>query len=455
MKKNLVVKLCVFALISVSSHLNAQSIRNVIPDTPRPFKFKVITDNSKVDRGIGTRKAPTITHNITQLGVNNSMLNRYQQQLDQYERDRKTVLQREEYMKKLNKEIALSITKRRINYTLQTYENDPGANYYYEAFEQLQRMNPDKFSLQEVTFLIENAFYNGKLDKQKFDKTISNISDFIKRAIRNQNLDPKNNLAKNLTIYQFITDTLTVDGTTHKPYTYDFDDYWGRENWDNMFVSKLLYQGDGQCNSMPQLYLILAEQLEAESYLALAPNHSFIRFKDHIGEWHNVELTSGAIMSDIFMLESGFMKAETIQNGNYITARTKRQLMSKLLNDLASGYISKFGYDEFVQKIINRSLELNPNGINTNIHQLNIQLARMTYVAQQLEAKSPKELSPYPEAVALFKELVAQEKKLKKIGFEEMPRERYEAWLESMNKEKEKQDYQKIKGLKQRIKLKD
>lgn len=83
--------------------------------------------------------------------------------------------------------------------------------------------------------------------------------------------------------------------------------------------------------------MILAEELGAKASLAFAPNHSFIKFKDYKGDWYNAELTSRALMADALMLSSGYIKSETITNGNYMIAQSKRQVMAQLLNDLASG----------------------------------------------------------------------------------------------------------------------
>lgn len=443
MKIHLFNKTMLLGCLIICSITSAQTIGHILPETPKPFKFKVVN----------TMANPAINH-IYQAPSSPSIValngaNRQQQQLNQYERDRRQVALQEQAIKDIYKEVNSSYGG--VRYNFPSYGSDKRTSHYYQAFKELSAMNPDDFSIKDATFIIENAFYENQSDKGKFDKTIANIAGFIEAAMKEQQLDPKSNLSKNLSIYQFIADTLSAGGTTHKPYTYDFNDYMGKENWDNMFVSKLLYQGSGQCNSMPRLYMILAEEIGAESYLAFAPNHSFIRFKDQIGEWHNAELTSGAIMSDIFMLDSGFMKAETVQNGNYMTGLTKRQIMAQLLDDLASGYISKFGRDEFVQEVIDKSLELHPDGINPNIHQFNMKLARMSFVAQQLQAKSPEQLKPYPQAMQLLQELAEQDRKLKNLGFEEMPKERYEAWLNSLKQEKEKQDNEKFSGLKQQI----
>lgn len=409
----------------------AQTLGHIAPSAPSPQTFKPLMPTM----------TPTSNYNNPSPVAPNPMA-RHQQQLLQYEQDRQQMFMREQAKKRIYED--MKNTHFTVRYTLPSLKGDAKTGHYYQAFERLKKMNPNDYSLKEATFLIENAFYENKRSYAEFDKTISDIGDFIKGAMKAQNLDMSNVLSKNLSIYQYIADTLSVNGTTHNPYIYDFNDYMGKENWDNMFVSKLILQGKGQCNSMPRLYLILAEELEAESYLAFAPNHSFIRFKDNIGEWHNAELTSGAIMSDIFMLDSGFIKAETVMNGNYMTGLAKAQVMAQLLNDLASGYISKFGYDDFIEQVIDYALELNPDGINSNLHKFNYQMKSMEFIAQQLQAQSPKDLQPYPEAVAMFKALAKQNQQLKDLGFEEMPQERYEAWIKSLEAEKDKQDEERI-----------
>lgn len=422
------IHLGIFLLIGFASI--GQSLPNVAPPTPQASTLRIITPGSSP-----TSRTSTAAYSQFPSTRTNSQLN-------QYERDRKHVAQRELALKEVYKEV--NSKKLSVRYSLPNRENDSKTFFYRKAFDSLIRMNPDSFSIKDATFIIENAFYDNTKDYENYSETIANLTSFIKKSMQAQGLKPENNLAKNLSIYQFITDTVTVGKMTHNPYKYDFNDYMGQENWDNMFVSKLIYNGSGQCNSMPRLYQILAEELGAEAHLAFAPNHSFIKFQDNLGDWYNAELTSGALMADALMLSSGFIKSETVINGNYVTAQTNRQVMAQLLNDLASGYISKFGVDGFVEQIINKSLELNPNGINGNLHKIKYQIAQMSYVAQQLEAKHPSQLQGYPRALELHNGILEQDRKLKNIGFENMPKERYEAWLKSLEKEKSKQEEESL-----------
>lgn len=58
-------------------------------------------------------------------------------------------------------------------------------------------------------------------------------------------------------------------------------------------MSKLLDTQKGNCNSMPYLYKILAEELGVDANLALAPNHVYIKHNIKSLGWYNTELTSG------------------------------------------------------------------------------------------------------------------------------------------------------------------
>lgn len=385
----------------------------------------------------------------------NDQRQRHLNQLSQFEKDQLEYQQREKALIDVRKDMANR--NKAVLYKLPSFKHDKRTFYFQKAFEQLKQMKVDSFSLKKATFLIENAFYDNTKSYKEFERIISNTTQFIKDVITDQNLDVKNNIDKNQVLFSFMTDTLSVGGKTHYPYSYDFNDYMGKKNWDNMFVHKLMSTNSGQCNSLPRYYLILAEELKTESYLALAPRHSFVRFKDLNGEWYNAELTSKAIMSDQFMVESGYIKSEAILNKSYLTAQSKKQLMSQLLNDLASGYISKFGYDAFIKEIIDQSLELNPEGINANIHKIRYQYAEINFVIRQLGIKNEQQLMGNPKLVAMRKALNQQDVKLRALGFEVMPKKRYEAWLKGLEKEKKKQGKEDLKKVfpKQLKKLKN
>jgi hypothetical protein len=306
-----------------------------------------------------------------------------------------------------------------------------------------------KFSIKEAIFLVENAFYENQGQFEIFNKVINHIGQFLTWKMEELNYDPTSNLAKNLILYQFFADTLEIKSKNliHYPFKYDFEDYMGHEDWTKMFVEKALATNAGQCHSLPLLYLILAEEIGAKAQLAYSPNHSYIKFQDDNEKWHNVELTNGMMTTDAFVLQSGFIKAEALQNKIYMQSLNQRQLLSHMLFDLAKGYAVKYCYDSFVEKVINKALELDPNNINAHMVKSNYLTLKFRYVENQLginEQNYRQKLSQYPQAREIFIERGQQYAIIDNMGYEDMPAEAYEKWLGSLQEAKQKQESQQM-----------
>jgi hypothetical protein len=213
-----------------------------------------------------------------------------------------------------------------------------------------------------------------------------------------------------------------------------------------MFVTKLLQTNSGQCHSMPLLYLTLAEQIGAVAYLSQSPNHSYIKFQDEKGKWYNLELTNGMFTVPSFILNNGFIRSEAIQNNIYMQNMTKKELLSQFFTDLASGYIHKFGYDEFVENVTNKALKLNPNSITANMNKANFNTETLKYVAWQLKLteETKDKIKNYPKAMEILKEMQNQYNLIDNLGFQQMPAEAYEKWLGSLNDTQSKQANEKM-----------
>lgn len=266
------------------------------------------------------------------------------------------------------------------------------------------------------------------------------------------NYDLQSNSAKNFMLFQFFSETLQLksNGVKHTAFQYDFDDYMGVKEHSKMFVSKLLETKKGQCHSMPLLYLILAEQIGAKAFLALSPNHSYIRFQDDVGKWYTIELTNGMFSTTSYILQSGYIKSEALQNKIYMQNLSKKELLSQFYVDLANGYTHKFGYDEFVQKLITKALALYPNSISANMIQSNLDTARFEYAMHQLGINPRKKealqnIRYFPEAVDLLNKVNKQYDFVDNLGYEHMPAEAYQKWLQSMKGQKYIQDNETIK----------
>lgn len=157
--------------------------------------------------------------------------------------------------------------------------------HYRNAMDELIAMKNGKqqFSIRRAVFLVENAYKNSTLNYKKFTSQINGRVNVCKSLMKANGIRSNNNLGKNYVIQKMFSEKViiykndTVISKVYKPFRYDFNDFMGTKDWSNMFVSKLLSTGSGQCHSLPLTYLCIAEGLNAKAYLSFAPEHSYIR----------------------------------------------------------------------------------------------------------------------------------------------------------------------------------
>ncbi|MCD0465966.1 hypothetical protein [Flavobacterium sp. ENC] len=384
---------------------------------------------------------------------------------DYYSADQKRQQQQQHLMNEADQEIKMQFIKElqdkaerdqmpsRPDFNLPSLSGNPGTEYYRNVYEKMLTLNAEEYSLKEVNFDIENAYFENKMDKAEFDKIIKQTGEFLISKMKELKYDTGSSTAKNFMLFQYFSETMQLksSGLRHQSLKYDFEDYRGINDWSKMFVTKLLSTGKGQCHSMPLLYLILAEQIDTEAYLAVSPEHSYIRFQEeHNDKWYNVELTNGMFSTNSFLLNSGYIKAEALQNKIYLQNHTKKELLSRLYSDLAAGYVHKFGYDAFVLQVADKALELYPNNISAQMIKSNYYTEQLAYALYQLninpESKEQLEqIIQFPEVVTILRNRNLQYKKMDDLGYEPMPAEAYEKWLHSINEEKNKRNSETFK----------
>lgn len=423
-----------------------------MPTTPQPTQFQHYGNQNFGTQTNMQPKNPTIYFGIEEQKRIQQQNQYIIKEVEQYER------QRLEAQNQLRKDISQDYPTNSINYNFPSHSNIAGTKYYEDVYNKMLVLDETNFSVKEVNFDIENAFFENKQDKAEFDKIIKQTGEFLIAKMKELNYDLNSNSAKNYMLFQYFSETLQLKGfkTKYFPLKYDFEDYRGDKDWSKMFVTKLLRTGTGQCHSMPLLYLTLAEEIGAEAFLSICPNHSYIKFQDENGKWYNVELTNGMFTASSFILNSGFIKAEAMQNNIYMQNLSKKELLSQFYTDLAMGYIKKFGYDQFVEKTIKKALELYPNSINANMVKANYDTVRFQYVMKQIgiNPENKQELQGiknFPQAIALLNETNEQYNKIDDLGFQQMPAEAYEKWLGSLQTTKNKQDNEKEKEQLQRL----
>ena len=302
--------------------------------------------------------------------------------------------------------------------------------YYKDAFaEQLQMLKGQKpISFKRAVFLTENAYYNGQLNYQTFCNTISTTGQQLKNLIKQRGLE-KYKTAANWAVYTYMTDSIPLN--SYKPFTYDFVDFMGDKDWSKMFVTKLIKTKSGNCNSLPSYYKILCEEIGGSAYLALAPNHLYIKHIDEKGQWTNVELTNAGFPRDQWIIKEMAISVEAIRQGTYMTPLTQKQSIALAMFDLASAYQFQHGYDTFVLKIANTALTYFPKCIPLLMTKANyyrtIGLAEMN--------KANPDNSFLKSNYTLYKQTLS---KIDSLGYKEIPTELYEQWVQSVENEKKK-----------------
>lgn len=375
--------------------------------------------------------------------------NRNQQQLNMYEQDRLTV-ERMNMIQRQNQFEEELAGYSPIQYDLPSRSGIQGTEHYYQTANKLLDMLNGKtpLNLKDAVFAVENAYFEGQLDKKKYEENISQMATIARLKAGQDGLNWNNPITKNIMLYRVMADTLKVKfpmkerASTSFPMQYDFDDFQGQQDYSKLFVTKLLSSHKGQCHSLPLLYLILCEKAGAEASLAFSPQHSYIKFKDKRNNWHNLELTQGVMTTDAFIIGSGFINAAAIKHGVYMQPQTKEQVIAQCLSDLASGYIHKYGYDKFVIQCIDSVLAYAPTNTSALAMKSNYHSIHLSYAAHQVGSPPPDTLKVnYPYIYKLYEERNNVYRKLDEIGFVEMPKEVYENWLNSVNKEKERREH--------------
>ena len=321
-------------------------------------------------------------------------------------------------------------------------------NSFNEISNMIDGSSPTNF--KKAVYLVENAYQNGTMDYNAFDSKIRSLAG-LAYSLRNQielnyHEQDSAHVLTHASVWSIMTDTLTFDlgngvSIVSKPYLYDFDDVFGRKDWSQMFVSKLLTTRRGNCHSLPYLYKILAEELGEEAYLSLAPNHIYIKLYSKKTGWYNTELTSASFPIDAWLTASGYIHLDAVRNGVYMDTLSQKESLALTLIDLAKGYERKFGVldGKFILKAVNKALEVDPNFINALL--LKAETQKKLFENEMLirSMDDPNDLIEQSEEYRkLFLEMQNIYVKIHQLGYRQMPEEMYLDWLTSLQEERDK-----------------
>lgn len=333
--------------------------------------------------------------------------------------------------------------------------------FYNDAYQTIDNMVNDKqkYSFKDAVFSVENAYFQGKLDTVKLNNQVRFLTRFAKAVIANRELtykqSDKDKVSKYAAVYSIMCQSLPIavkdTVVQYKPFHYDFKDVFGHNDITNLFVSKLLMTKEGNCNSMPYLYKILAEELGVDANLALAPNHVYIKHQIKSEGWYNTELTSGIFPQDSWLMASGYIHLDAIKNGVFMKALNNKESLALCLFDLAQAYNRNFPDNdgEFILKAVNRAIEIYPNFAKALILRAETHKAQFVKLMdkQNLSSANPeniKKAQQDPKAKELMELMTKEYTHIYELGYRQMPEEMYLDWLVSLKTEREKYENKKL-----------
>lgn len=304
--------------------------------------------------------------------------------------------------------------------------------YFIQAYDEIVRMldGKDSLNIKRAQFLMEWAYTEGDLDYNKFCSHIDSVVLDLSAFIRLNGIQTYKT-AGNFALFEYFTKPSPLNG--NKSFKYDFNDFTGKEDYRQVFVSKVMQTHTGQCTSLPMYYKILSDELGAESFIATAPNHMYIKHIAENGKWVNIELTNGHFATDAWMISSMDISAEAIKNRVYLDALDDKQTICTILTSLSIAYQRKYGYDYFSLACVDKALEYYPQyipalAIKFNVHQF----LGLQYVEKFGQT--------YSEFIAKnHKDFKDTQLLIENLGYRELSPENYESWLNSMDEELAKQ----------------
>jgi len=203
-----------------------------------------------------------------------------------------------------------------------------------------------------------------------------------------------------------------------------------KKDFRNYFVTKAFATGTGQCNSLPIVYLILAEALNVEAFLSYAPH----MYPDNSGTVHSYEPTSHWNISNKWYTEYLFVRSEAKRSGIYLNPLNKQQIIASAMLDLAFGYKRKYGVADgkFINTCIQNAISFFPNESNIQAHFLhsNVLAVKIDRLLQEYKINNIYQAYQIPEIKKLLDALQLNEDKIIQLGYQDMPQGAYEKMME-------------------------
>ncbi|HEV8513178.1 MAG TPA: hypothetical protein VGQ59_07865 [Cyclobacteriaceae bacterium] len=329
-----------------------------------------------------------------------------------------------------------------INYTLGIH-NGLKADRFVKSYNELESMLDGRQPIDFVkaAWLVESA-HDQTLTWKEFNGMFQDGVEVISALMLQDKVSLDDNLSKVMSIFKYMTDTTKVyikakeRNIVSKPMLYDYEDYAGKKDITKVFVSKLLRTGSGQCMSLPMLYYMYAKMFRADVYIAFAPQHSYVTFKDNLGNWQNIELTARMFIATDYHWQSGFITTEQVKSGIYLRPSTEKETIAYLMTTLALSYVKTIGTDDRVLQMATTAKQYFPRNLTANMIYAGYYNDLWNNIVRQYESfQMPKDKFNNDEQARTIKQKAEAAVSYVKrdLGWKEMPDWAYKKWLEGMN----------------------
>jgi RHS repeat-associated protein len=327
--------------------------------------------------------------------------------------------------------------------------------HYQKAFEELHQMLKGEIpiSFKRAVFITENAFYGNQLKYGIFNSQIDTLVNLIKVLVAADGLSytksDRQDVLISASIFRVMKEPWLFSDANkniisyNKFFDYDFEDFWGERDWSKMFVIKLLNSRSGNCHSLPTLYKILADELDVQAWLAITPNHTYIKQWNDKEGWYNTELTMGTFPYDAQIKLNSYIKTEAIASGVYMDTLSAKENIAYVVTDLAQGFVKKFGYEDVATPIswLENAVSHYPDYPNALILKAELQKKQYEKLMAAKGITDFKKLWNDPLAKQSFEKLEKSYFNVHQLGYRRMPKEMYLNWVHRINKDRTRKPY--------------
>lgn len=347
--------------------------------------------------------------------------------------------------------------------------------YFQQSFTELKNMLEGKqpISFERAVFITENPFRNNQFDFNDFQNSIDAHTYLIEQIANANNksasidfsvkIDHKaqkfdiNTLnftekekkdmyrktLHNWAIYTYLNDTTYLYGVGNLPFTYQFNDPFGMNDWKNSQVSNLLFSSEkkGNCFALVSLFKILSDRLNSEAYICTAPQHIYIQHQDHKGDYYNVELATrthpgdGSIQTLTYTFYDGIVSGISLRR-----LKEEKQNIALCLVNLGKSYEHKFKTkdDDYILQCAELALKYDSLNLNAMLLKEQVLEARVVQYSSKKNITDINKLRTDANIASTFKKLETQIVHLYELGYYQMPLYMQEMILSALKREDNK-----------------